>query len=146
MNLVTQREPALDRTLAETSADLFYRSIDRHPRHHLRVREIAARAAHLPDSLVRLLPARLEEIHQRALQPPGVVVALQVVLARDVQGIDHFAIDIELKLLMRGVANTHRSAVLIAGQPRKLHLSKHSLARNSIHDLSILRMTCYCPE
>src|SRR5258708_5100533 len=100
MNLVAQRSPAIDRALAKAVVNLLYRSIDGHPGHHLRVREISPRSAHLPDSLIRLLPSGFEEIHQRALEPPRVVIALQFVLARDVKRVDHFAIDIELKLLM----------------------------------------------
>src|SRR6266481_4030301 len=99
------------------------------------MREIASRAAHLPDSFVRLLPARFQEIHQRALKAPRIVVAFQFVFSRDVKRVDYLAVDVELKLLMSGIADTHWRTFLIAREPWKLYLSKHALARNSIHDL-----------
>src|SRR5579862_1043657 len=146
MNLVAERSPAIDRSIAKAVMNLFHRSIDCHPRHHLRVRKIPARTAHFPDSFIRILPSRFEEIHQPSLQAPGVIITFELVLTCDVQRVDNFAIDVELKLLMRGVAYTHWTALLIARQPRKLRLNEHSFARDSIHDLSILRMTCYCSE
>ena len=51
------------------SLDGLDRAVEGDPRHHLRVGEVAARAAHLPDPLVRLAPGRLEELEQRARAP-----------------------------------------------------------------------------
>src|SRR5258708_10243779 len=130
MNLVAQCHPTIEWPLAEAMTDLLSRSIDCHPRHHLRMREIASRAAHLPDSFVRLLPTGFQEIHQRSLKAPRIVVAFQFVLSRDVQRVDYLAVDVELKLLMRGVANTHCRTFIIARKPWKLYLMKHAIARN----------------
>ena len=48
--------------------DRLDRAVERDPGHHLRVGEVPARAAHLPDALVGLVPGRLEELEQRALR------------------------------------------------------------------------------
>ena len=50
--------------------DQLHRPIERHPRHHLGMRELLPPAAHLPDSFVGFFPFRLEEIHERGLQVP----------------------------------------------------------------------------
>ena len=57
INLVAQRSPSIDRTIAGE----FLSPIDQtaHPRHHLRVRKIPPQTTHFPDSLIRFLPARV---------------------------------------------------------------------------------------
>ena len=49
-------------------------AVEGDPGHHLRVHEVLAAAAHLPDALVRLLPDLLQVLQQRALQVPAVLV------------------------------------------------------------------------
>ena len=53
------------------------RAVERHPRHHLGVSEVAPRPAHLPDALVGLLPVRFQEFEQGPLDPPRVRLRLQ---------------------------------------------------------------------
>ena len=50
------------------------RTVERDPREHLRVREVPARPAHLPDPFVGLVPRTFEEVHQVPLQAPRVVL------------------------------------------------------------------------
>ena len=69
--------PALDRPLAVELLDRLHAAVHRHPGHHLRVREVAPRPAHLPDPLVRLAPALLEILEQLALEGPRVLVVLE---------------------------------------------------------------------
>ena len=70
--------------------------------------EVATVSANLPDAVVRLVPGALQEVHQRALQRPGVIVGRQSVRACLVQRVNHLAVDVELKLFVRGVADPHR--------------------------------------
>ena len=82
--------------------------------------EVAARPAHLPDPLVGLLPGALEEVHDRPLQRPGVVVGRQAVGACLVQRVHHLAVHVELELLVRGVADANRRRACVPGQPLEL--------------------------
>src|SRR6185436_20329780 len=74
MDLVAPALPAVEGRVEPIPLDVLDGAIEREPRHHLRVREVATPAAHLPDPLVGLLPFRLEEIEERALDVPSVFV------------------------------------------------------------------------
>src|SRR5216683_1461947 len=116
---------------------LLDRAIDGHPRHHLRMREMLARSAYLPDSFVRLFPSGFEKINQLLLQSPRIFVFMDTGIARDVKRVHYFAVNVQLKLLMGRVANTHWTAALIASQPRKFKLRQRTLTREAIHNLQI---------
>ena len=74
------------------------RTVERDPSHDLRVREVAPPTAHFPDAFVRLLPNFLEVQKEGALQRPSRVASREAGAARDVKGVEHFTIDIELEL------------------------------------------------
>ena len=77
--------------------------------------EVAPRPAYLPDAFVRLLPFRFEEPEQSHLYPPCRRFRFQAGVARDVQRIHHFAVDVELELARRRVADAHRPGVGVPG-------------------------------
>ena len=54
-----------------------------------------------------------------------------------VQRVDQLAINIELQLLVRRIADPHRAAVVIAGQPRDLTFGQPALAGEAVHDLHL---------
>jgi len=60
VNFVSHRAPALDRAFLAELLHRLHRAIERHPGHHLRISEVAARPAHLPDPFVGLPPDLLE--------------------------------------------------------------------------------------
>ncbi len=68
---ITHLSPLVDGSLEPELLDRADRPVDSHPGHDLRMGEVPARATHLPDAVVGLLPARLQEIHERDLQVPG---------------------------------------------------------------------------
>src|SRR6267154_300695 len=117
MNLRCQCAPSFKRSARAIFLDLLHCAIDGHPRHDLRMRKMLARSTHLPDTLVWLLPSGFEESHQLSLQSPRIFVFVQTGVARNIQGVHDLAIDVELELQMRGVANTYWPAALIAGKP-----------------------------
>ena len=100
--------PLVDRPREVEALDRVDGAVERDPGEHLRVREVAARAAHFPDPFVGPIPGALEEVHQVSLQRPRVVVGGQPVRARLVQGVHHLAVDVELELLVSRVADAHR--------------------------------------
>ena len=107
------------------------RPVERDPRHHLRVGEVPPRAAHLPDPLVGLLPARLEEVETaRAASRQAVVDRRRGPRCGPGSraSID-LAVDVELELA-REAALPMRTGVelLVAGEPRQLELGEPPLA------------------
>ena len=66
-------------------------------------------AAHLPDALVRLVPDLRQMRDQRPLNVPARVRPRQAEVHLLIQRIHQFAIDVELQLRARGVADAHRA-------------------------------------
>src|SRR4029077_909451 len=96
------------------------RTIERDPTQHLRMREVPAPAAHFPDALVGLAPARLEDIEQEAAQRPRVRAREGAGPCRLPQDVEQLAVYVELALGVGAVAGAYRSRALESGQPLEL--------------------------
>src|SRR5581483_11808016 len=83
-------------------------AVEGDPGHDLRVDEVSALAADLPDPLVGHAPRLLEVLEERELDPPRVRVELEPVHARLIEAVEHLAVDVELELFARRVADAHR--------------------------------------
>ena len=59
---VTQLLPTVRRAGQAEVPDALDHAVRRHPGHHLGVREVASRAAHFPQPVVRLAPGRLQDV------------------------------------------------------------------------------------
>ena len=79
----------------------------------------------------------LDKVHQHENHIPHIFAGFYSVAARDVKGVHDFAIDVELKLIVRGVADAYRAAILVARQPRRLELGQTTLSRDAVHDLDL---------
>ena len=101
--------------------------------------EVAARPTDLPEALVGLLPVALQPVHQAALHPPGVLVAVEVVAAREPQGVHHLAVHVELELVHGAVADPDRRGPLVPGQPPQLALRDVALPGHPVEDLQPVR-------
>src|SRR6516225_11568111 len=97
--------------------------------------EVARAASHFPDALVRVSPDFLQVGHERAFQRPGRVAGGETRAAGDVKGVEHFAIDVELELLDRPVADSDRSRAFVARQPGNLIFLEPSLACDAVENL-----------
>jgi hypothetical protein len=75
--------------------------------------EVTARPAHLPDAVVGLAPDPGEMVHEYLLHPPGFCVGLELVLAHHVHRVHELAVDVELQLLVGGVADAHGGAAMV---------------------------------
>jgi hypothetical protein len=126
--------------------DRLDRPIHRHPGHHLGVGEVPPRATDLPDALVRVAPAGLQESQQSLLQVPDRLVVLQAGAPAQVQGVHHLAVDVELELVDGAVADPHRPGLLIAGQPVQLLLGDPPLAGHAVQDLHLPRLAGDGPQ
>jgi len=78
-------------------------------------------------------------IDHRTPQCPGRFVKLQPGYARLMKRVDQFAVDIELQLRMRGVADPDRQRAFVTGQPARFPFQQASLAHDAVHDLHICR-------
>src|SRR5713101_7064943 len=103
----------LARSVEPVLLDRLDPAVESDPRHDFREGELARRAANLPDALVRLLPDRLQIFEQLLLQRPGKAAAFEPVAVTGVERVHQLAINVELQLFVRGIADPHRSAVAI---------------------------------
>src|SRR4029453_9919805 len=111
-----ERTPAFGRAVELELLRRAHGAVEPHPRHHLRVREVPAPAAHLPDAFVRLLPDLGEVLEERSLQRPAGVAAREARATRLMEGVGHFAVHVELELRRREVADAHGPRGFVAGQ------------------------------
>ena len=100
---------------------------------------MARAAPHFPDARVRLSPDLLEVQKEGAFQRPGRIAGGETRAARDIEGVEHFAIDVELKLLDRSVADADRLRAFVAGQPGNFVFLEPSVARDAVDDLQVVR-------
>src|SRR5205823_4553643 len=94
-------------------------AIQGRPAHELGEQEVARPAAYLPDAAVVLLPAARRLVHQpaqerpfgsarwvRRREPRAVERLARLVI--QLRGVEHVAVDVELLLERRGIADAHR--------------------------------------
>ena len=89
--------------------------------------------------LVRLIPDPRPDDRARRIPDPRALVELQLGHARLMEGVDQLAIDIELQLRVRGIADPHRPRAFIAGQPVRLPFQQAALTHDAVHDLHMRR-------
>ena len=98
-----------------------------------------ALAASFPNAVIGLVPYFGKMLQHGAFQCPTSFIELELRHARLVKGVDQFAIDVELQLRMRGVADPHRLRAFVAGQPTRLPFQQAALTHDAVHDLHIGR-------
>ena len=96
-------------------------------------------AAPLPDAVIGLVPDFRQMLQYGAFQIPRSVIELQLGHPRLMKRVHQFAIDVELQLGMRGIADPNRLCTLIAGQPARLPFQQAALAHDAVHDLHVGR-------
>ena len=77
-------------------------------------------------------------VEQDALHLPAVLGRGEAAFARLLEGIHQLAIDVELELLVRGVADAHRLGVGVARQPVDFPFGEPPLAAQAVHDLHLV--------
>ena len=70
-------------------------------------------AAPFPDAVIRLVPYFRQVLQHRAFERPGAFVEFQRRHPRLVKRVDQLAIDIELQLGMRGIADANRLSAFV---------------------------------
>ena len=116
------------------------RALDRDPAHQPGVRVVPAAAARLPDPLVGLVPVVHQPLEVAGELHPAVVVDRQPVLVAEVDRVHQLAVDVELQLGRRPVADPHRSRAHVALQVRELLLGQVLAPVDAVHDLQRARL------
>jgi hypothetical protein len=109
------------------------------PAHRFRKRVVVASGAHLPDALVRLLPAGTHLVAQADEEAavPGVELVLPP--HKFVGRADELPVRVELELVVRAVAHPHRRRLPVALQVRQRPLRQVGIAVHVVHDLQLRR-------
>ena len=131
--------PLIERRLEAEGFRALDAAVERDPCHHLRRYVMLAVTAALPDATVRLVPDLGQMIQHDAFQIPRTFVELQLGHARLMECVDQLAIDIELQLRMRGIADPHRQRAFIPRQPVRLPFQQAALTHDAVHDLHMRR-------
>src|ERR1700751_3242272 len=109
------------------------RAVESNPRHRLGMREVFSATADFPQTLVRLVPDAGKVQQKFALHGPALFVSAKSALPRLMQRVHDLAKNIELKLVMRSVADTHRLRIFIAGKPGHFPFGQAPLAAQAVH-------------
>src|SRR5665213_3164043 len=96
MNGVAHGSPMFERAIQLELFDRAHRTVEGDPRHHLRLREMFAAAADLPDALIRLFPNGLKMSNERTFECPARGVRSEARLACHIQRIQNFPVHISL--------------------------------------------------
>src|SRR4029078_2531723 len=118
---------SIDRSGFAVPLDRFDCAIESDPGHDLRMCEMSAWSADFPDPFIRFTPRLLEMSEESLLQRPRVGIVLEAGATREMQGVHHLAVDIELKLRACGVSETHGLRTFVTWQPRQLQLGEPPL-------------------
>ena len=94
---VPGRHPADDVGGQSPLAGNAYGALDRHPAHQPGVGELPPAAAHLPESLVGLVPVLVHPVDDLADFLPAVVGNRRAVLVVQVDRVNELAVDVELQ-------------------------------------------------
>jgi hypothetical protein len=98
---------------------------------------VPPRPARLPDAVVGLLPHALDVLDQRPPARPQPSVDRAEALGGQEGDAGHLAVDVQLELLARRVADPHRPGVLVPRQVGQLELGQAALAADPVHDLEL---------
>src|SRR6516165_1918513 len=102
------------------------------------MREVLRRTAHLPDALIGLIPDLGQVSQNDAPDRIPVLIWGQTVTLCMVDRVEDLAVNVELRLVYRGIANADGARPLKSGQPRDLPLGKPPLTAQTIHDLQLI--------
>ena len=97
------------------------------------------RTSQMPSSGSRQIFSEVQ--NEPAFQRPGRVAGGETRAARDIKGVKHFAIDVELELSDRAIADSDRGRAFVARQPGNFIFFKPAFSRDAVDDLQIIRRT-----
>src|SRR5579862_4477977 len=100
------------------------------------------RTAHLPDSVIGLLPTSLEEFKQGHRHILAFVLGrkFQAGLPALIEGAGYFSENIQLELAVSGVARPYRHRFLISRQPGEFKFGEPAFAAKPIDNVQLGRL------
>src|SRR3954471_12276445 len=108
--------------------------------------EVVTRPAHLPDAVVGLPPDRLDILDHPAPTGPEAFVDPAEQLAAEERHADDLAVDVELELFGRCIADPDRLGALVAGKVTQFELREPTLPADPVHDLDLGRVARTDPQ
>src|SRR5471032_2985733 len=105
VNGVADRVPLCERRGQRTFLCETYRAVHRDPAHQSRMQQQPLAVAEFPDPLIRLLPVLCNEVHGACDVAPAVVGNLFAISVVEIDCVQHLAVDVELSLIARGIAD-----------------------------------------
>ena len=101
---------------------------------------MSPRTAHLPNALIGLLPARLQEFqHRQGNFVTRMLGRSEPGFARLEKRVGHFPKDIQLILFVSGIADSHGDRFLISRQPWQFQFGEPAFAAKAIKDVKFGR-------
>jgi len=95
---------------------------------------MAAFATHLPNAIVGFPLGLFQMVNKYLLDSPRILILRNPVPSRQMQGVEHFAENVQLELLMGRVADSDGPRVFVTGKPIQFQLRQSSLAGQPVHD------------
>src|ERR1700693_6343925 len=85
-------------------------------------------------------------VEERASNAGGhvFIIGLNAGLAAKVKGVNDFAVDVKLKLIVSGVAGSHGGGIFVARKPRKFQFRETPFAAQSINNVEFGRLASNC--
>src|SRR6266404_4843677 len=99
------------------------------------MQELPGPAAHFPDTLIRTPPIVPQPLQQTLNILPSAVRDRFTVFIREVDGIHHLAVNIELQLLVSAVADPNRPRILVTAKMIQRDFLEIPSAVHAVHDL-----------
>jgi hypothetical protein len=138
VNAVAHFAPLFERSLKPESLGVLDDTIDRDPRHDLRIGKVPPLVVNFPDTCIRFHPDVLQMLHQGQLHIPARFAGGKAAAPRLIIGVHHLAEYVELHLAEHGIADSHWQGIFVAWQPRHGALVENAPAGNAIHDLNLV--------
>ncbi len=113
------------------------RTVQRHPAHQPRVQEVVLLAAHFPDTHVFAVPDITDLIREFDRAFPAVVGNGFAVFVDQINRIHQLAVDVQLDLVERLIADTHRRRAAMPAQVRQLSFRQLLVAVDAIQDVDL---------
>src|SRR6476620_5325769 len=98
---------------------------------------MVASRARFPDPLVGFTPALANSVPEAGQQTLRFAIETSAPASELRHSIDDFAVDVELKLLVSVVPDTHRSGIGVPREMRQLSLWKVRLTKHIVQDLKL---------
>ena len=113
------------------------RAIERNPAHELRVDEVTRLASNLPDAVIGFLPLGGRAVGQVRQQPLRRLTQAVNLIRQAQRGVEELAVDVELALVPRAVADPYWPAVAPAAEVGQLAFGEVTFAADAEHDLEV---------